>query len=149
LVETRRAAPMELPSAAGPVLQEHASMETRERSGTKNSKRGSAGTASGKDEPPLSVASLRARMSESGKPTHAALMRDLEMFKHAAVDANNIAVAVRVTEIQARATGMFREPDPNAIRKVPDETLIKTIAGEDADFAAKLRKYMGTPPPGL
>ena len=76
--------------------------------------------------------------------THAMVLSDLQEAKRRAFEQDELAIAVRAAEVQGRAIGLFREPDPNAVRRISDEDLIRNIAGENELVAAALRESLET-----
>jgi len=76
--------------------------------------------------------------------THAMVLSDLQEAKRRAFEQDELAIAVRAAEVQGRAIGLFREPDPNAVRRMSDEDLIRNIAGENEQVAAALRESLAT-----
>ena len=120
-------------------------MAKRERDSRRTDDKGRADApAADEIEAPSTIETIRRRVGDRAELSRASLLRDLEVEKHLALDRDNLAAAVRATELQGRAIGLFREPDPNAVRRISDEDLIRNIAGENELVAAALRESLET-----
>jgi hypothetical protein len=110
-----------------------------------------AASADAGTQAPPKVETMRLRVGEYASLTQDSVLRDLEAAKHVAFDDDNITAAVRAIELQGRIIGVFREPDPDAIRRVPDEVLVRRIAGDNEVYAQllhdTLKNGLPKPPP--
>ena len=107
----------------------------------KREQRPTSGNTTGAAATPT-MAALRRLVAQKPEPTPESVLRDLEIIKHHAVERDDIATALRATELQGRAIGAFRRPDRKILREFSDTALINGIARDDAAFAALLEVYL-------
>ncbi len=92
---------------------------------------------------------MRRIAAATAEPTRDSVLCDLEAVKYLAFDEANLTAAVRVIELQGRTIGALGEPDPDLVRRAPDDVLIEAIAGDNKLLADMLRESLATgkPPP--
>ncbi len=87
---------------------------------------------------------LREKVSETVTVTQTTVIRDLEALKHQAVDLDKPGEAIRATELQGRAIGMFRDSGPEGLRRAGDDDILLVASGGNPEVEAALRAWLAS-----